>query len=287
MEYFEKTIDIEKAIREGDNKVLRSLPRFMITLLRKLVYEDEINLAIYRSRHLSGVPFVIDILEGWNVKVNIEGGENLPASGRFIFASNHPVGGIDALSIFLSIYRYYNDIVSPANQLLNTVPNLRSMVFGLDVFGKASRETAAKLDELYESDRQIMIFPAGEVSRRNGGVISDITWQKSFITKAVKHRRDIIPLHVTGKNSNLFYTVASLRKKLGIKMYVETLLLPREMMKQRNGTVTVTFGRPIPYQSFTSEKSPQEWAQAVKEIVYSLARAHPNPSLLHKEGLKT
>jgi putative hemolysin len=248
----------------------------MIMLLKRFVCEDEINKAIYRSSHLSGVPFVIDVLEGWNVKVNIAGGENVPGTGRFIFASNHPVGGMDALSIFSAIYKYYPVIVSPANQLLNNVPNLRSMVFGLDVFGKASRETAARLDELYESDVQVMIFPAGEVSRRNRGVISDITWQKSFITKAVKHRRDVIPVHISGRNSNLFYFVASARKKLGIKMYLETLLLPREMMKQRNGTVTVTFGKPIPYQTFTSEKSAQEWAREVKNIVYSLPATHKN-----------
>jgi putative hemolysin len=276
MEYFEKTIDIEKAIRAGNNKTLRSLPRFMISLLKKLVCEDEINKTIYRSRHLTGVPFVIDVLDGWNVKVNIAGGENIPASGRFIFASNHPVGGVDALSIFSSIYKFYPEIVSPANQLLNNVPNLRPMVFGLDVFGKASRETAARLDELYESDKQIMIFPAGEVSRRKRGVISDITWQKSFIAKAVKHRRDVIPMHVSGRNSNLFYFVAGLRKKLGIKMYVETLLLPREMMNQKNGIVTVTFGKPISYQTFTSEKSAQEWAREVKEIVYLLPATHKN-----------
>jgi putative hemolysin len=140
----------------------------------------------------------------------------------------------------------------------------------VDVFGKASRETASKLDDLYESDTQIMIFPAGEVSRRSIGIISDIVWQKSFITKAVQHRRDVVPVHISGRNSNLFYNVATLRKKLGIKMYIETLLLPREMIKQRNSTVTITIGKPIPYQTFSPDRSPQEWAQMVKEIVYSL-----------------
>lgn len=278
MEYTEKIIDIEKAIRSGNNKFLRSLPLFLIKLLRKLVCEDEINAAINRSRHLIGVPFLIDMLDGWNVKVNIRGGENLPPSGRFIFAANHPVGGVDALSIFASIYKYYPDIVSPANQLLNTIPNVRPLVFGLDVFGKASRETASKLDDLYESDTQIMIFPAGEVSRRSTGIISDIVWQKSFITKAVQHRRDVVPVHISGRNSNLFYNVATLRKKLGIKMYVETLLLPREMIKQRNSTTTITIGKPIPYQTFSPDRTPQEWAQSVKDIVYSLPNINSQSS---------
>lgn len=267
----EKTIDIEKAIRSGSNRVLRSLPGFLITALRKYVCEDEINATIHRSRHLEGLPFVKDVLEGWNVEVITKGGKNIPPDGRFIFAANHPVGGVDALAIFTSLYKYYPVVVTPANQLLTYVPNLRPIVFGLDVFGKASRETAAKLDSLYASDLQIMIFPAGEVSRRKKDVISDIPWQKSFIVKAVQHHRDIIPVHISGRNSNLFYNISSIRKKLGIKMYIETLMLPREMIKQRNSAVTVTFGAPVPWQTFTAGKTPPEWAREIKKTVYSLA----------------
>jgi putative hemolysin len=212
----------------------------------------------------------MDVLDNMNVKVEIRGGENVPSSGRFIFAANHPVGGVDAMAIFSAIYKYYPMVVSPANLLLNNITNLRPLVFGVDVFGKASKETALKLDELYESDTQIMIFPAGEVSRKNKGNISDIAWQKSFITKAARHRRDVIPVHISGRNSGLFYIIANLRKKVGIKMYIETLLLPREMMKQKNSTTIITIGKPVPFQTFTPDKTPVEWAQNVKGIVYSL-----------------
>jgi putative hemolysin len=270
MEAVEKTIDIEKAIRAGNNRILKSLPGFAVSLLKKLVREDEINATIYRSRHLEGVPFVVDVLHGWNVKIDVRGSELIPSSGRFVFAANHPVGGIDALAIYSVIYSKYSTVVSPANQLLNYIPNLRTLVLGLDLFGKTNRETAEKLDQLYASDTQIMIFPAGEVSRRKRGVISDITWQKSFITKAVAHKRDIIPVHISGRNSNLFYIIASLRKALGFKSYIETLLLPREMWNQRNSSVTVTVGNPISYNTFTNDRGAAEWARYVKEIVYAL-----------------
>jgi putative hemolysin len=115
-----------------------------------------------------------------------------------------------------------------------------------------------------------LIFPSGEVSRRKKGIICDSIWQKSFITKAVQHKRDIIPVHISGRNSNLFYNVANLRTFLGIKMYVETMLLPNEMMNQRNSTITVTIGKVFPYQTFTTEYSHLEWAQKIRSIVYSL-----------------
>jgi putative hemolysin len=115
-----------------------------------------------------------------------------------------------------------------------------------------------------------MIFPAGIVSRRSKGKISDLVWQKTFITKAVQYKRDIIPVHISGRNSNLFYFTANLRKFLRIKMSIEILLLPREMLKQRNSTVTITIGKVIPYQSFTAGMTHFEWAQKIKSIVYSL-----------------
>jgi len=269
VENFDKTIDIEKVIKESRN-FLRRMPDFMIRMLKKLIFEDEMNLTIYRSRHLGGLSFVEDVLKGWNVTVFTRGEENIPATGRFIFASNHPLGGIDALSLYKALASRFSDIVSPANQLLNHIPNLRPLFIGLDVFGKTSRDTARKLDEVYASYKQIVIFPAGEVSRRRKGKISDIGWQKSFVTKAVQHQRDIIPVHISGRNSGLFYTVANLRKLLGIKMYIETVLLPREMMKKRNSSVTITFGKVIPWQSLTGDKTHQEWAQEIKQLVYSL-----------------
>ena len=270
MEVAEKPIDIEKAIRKADNRFLKSLPRFLIRILQKIICEDEMNATILRSSHLEGVPFVKDVLEGWKVNVILHGLDKLPSEGRFIFASNHPVGGIDALAFFDGIGGYFPDIISPANELLYHIPNMRSMIFGLNVFGKASRETAKGLHSLFESARPIFIFPAGEVSRRRSGTISDGVWQKSFITKAVEHKRDVIPVHISGRNSGLFYNVASIRTFLGIRMFIETMLLPREMMRQRNSNVTITIGKPISWETFTKDMSHFDWAQKVKATVYSL-----------------
>jgi putative hemolysin len=219
----------------------------------------------------TGVPFVRDVLKYWNVSVNVHGRERLPENGRFVFAANHPVGGIDALSFFSVVGSIYPAIISPSNELLNIIPNIRPLLLGLNVFGRNSRDTAGELNRLFESDKQILIFPAGEVSRRTNGSISDITWQKSFITKAIQYKRDVVPVFISGRNSNLFYNVARIRKMLGIKMYIETILLPREMMKQHNSTVSIVFGNIVPYQTFTRELTHHEWAQYVKDEVYKLS----------------
>ncbi len=270
MEEIPKTIDIEKAIRDSKSKFVRSLPKFVVRLIIKSVHQDEMNATIHRNRDKSGVPFINGILNDWNVKVVVTGAENIPVSGKFVFVANHPVGGMDALSLLSTIYRYFPKVVSPSNELFEDIPQLKPVVLGINVFGKNTKETAEKLNQLFESDAQIMIFPAGEVSRRNKGIISDIPWQKSFITKSVQHKRDIIPVHINGRNSNLFYNIANLRKMLGIKLYIETALLPHEMMRQRNSTVALTIGKPIPWQTFTREKPQTDWAQSVKKLLYSL-----------------
>lgn len=270
MEEIEKVIDIRNAFRKSNSKLLRAIPGFVVAMIEKLICQDEMNATIHRSRDKEGIAFIKDVLEGWKVRVNVIGRENIPPTGRFIFAGNHPVGGIDALAFYSFISEFFPHVMSPTNELLNMIPNLRPVMLGINVFGRNTRETASKIDDLFESDTQIMIFPSGEVSRKTNGVISDPVWQKTFITKAVKHRRDIIPIHISGRNSGLFYFVANLRKSLGIKMYLETILLPREMMKQRNSEVTITAGKPISFRLFTNDKSHQEWAGEIREAVIKL-----------------
>jgi putative hemolysin len=270
MEEITKTIDIEKSIKASNSRFLKALPGFIIRLIIKIIGEKDLNSVIYNNREKTGVPFIDGILHDWNVNLEIIGGENIPKTGRFIFVANHPVGGMEAMAFLSVVSRFFPDVISPSNQLLGAIPNLRPLMLGINVFGKNSRETAQKLNELFESDTQVMIFPAGEVSRRIKGRIIDPEWQKSFITKAIQHKRDIIPVFISGRNSRLFYNVASIRKFLGIKMYVETLLLPREMLSQRNLPITFTIGKPISYQTLTGDLTHSEWAQKVKEIVYKI-----------------
>jgi putative hemolysin len=278
MEQIEKVIDLEKAIKKGESGFLKSLPGFVIRILEKIIYQDEMNATIHRHRHLEGLKFINDVLEGWKIGMMVKGSEKLPPTGRFIFVANHPLGAIDSLAIFDVVGRFFPNVISPSNELLLTIPNLHNLLLGLNVFGKQKKETVAKLHDLFESDNQIIIFPSGEVSRRKKGIITDPVWHKTFITKAIEYKRDIIPVHISGRNSNLFYFIANLRTFLRIKMYVETILLPREMMKQRASTITLTVGSPVSYLDLTDDISQHEWAQKVKALTYSLDQTEQQPS---------
>ena len=97
-------------------------------------------------------------------------------------------------------------------------------------------------------------------------------WAKSFVVKAREYKRDIIPVYFEGRNSNFFYNLSNLRKKLGVKLNVEMLYLADEMMKKKNAEFTITFGKPIPWESLDKSKNPSQWAQNIKETVYKLKR---------------
>jgi putative hemolysin len=122
----------------------------------------------------------------------------------------------------------------------------------------------------FKSDHHMLMFPAGLCSRMTNGVIRDIPWKKTFISKSVEAQRDVVPIHFSGQNSNFFYKLANFCKKAGIKFNIAMLFLVDEMYKNVHGKFTVTIGKPIPWQTFDKSKSPAAWAQWVQDKVYEL-----------------
>ena len=63
---------------------------------------------------------------------------------------------------------------------------------------------------------------------------------------------------------------------LGIKSFIEMILLPHEMFRQRNKTFLLTIGDPITPEEITnSNETPQQWCDKIREIVYSYGESNP------------
>jgi len=231
-----------------------------------------------RNGHLTGIPFINKLVEEFNVKEYIHGAENIPKEGRFIFAGNHPMGGFDGMLLLRNVDRYLGSPMFLTNDILMNITNLSPMFVPVNKHGDNSREAAKLLDELYRSTKQILIFPAGLASRRIKGKIVDLEWKKHFILKAVQHKRDIIPVFISGRNSNRFYMIANFRKFFRIKWNLEMFFLPDETMRHRNTNVHIYFGKPLPYTMFDKTKTQNEWADFVKNIAYSLPNQEHIPS---------
>ncbi len=265
-----KYIDIAKIIRESDSKVFANLPDFIVKLIARITRQDELNRILGKYSDFTGVNFHPEIIKEFNLKVEIEGLENLPENGKCFFVANHPFGVIDGLVLTHTVSQKYGILKAIANDAFILVPQLRPLIAAVNVFGRSSKEYLKALEDTYNMDIPITHFPAGKVSRLSKGKVLDIPWKKSFITKAISSQRDIVPLYFYGRNSRLFYMIYLIRKWLGIKTVIELIMLPHEMFKKRNKTIKVKIGKPISYQMFNKSFSHLEWAQKVRLIVYEL-----------------
>lgn len=263
-------IDMKKVFYDKSPKLAKWIPNFLFKYLKKITHENLLNEIITELGHLKDLEFSTALIKKFNVKIRIEGEENLPKGGRFIFASNHPLGGFDGHIIMHIIGNKYNSYKFLVNDILMKLKNLHGVFLPINKHGKQRAEAMQQLDDAYQSDTQILTFPAGLVSRRINGKIVDLRWQKSFINKAKQFKRDIIPIHMGGKNSEFFYRLGNFRKKLGIKANIEMFYLINESVKHRNSTITVKIGKPISWETFNTSKRPNEWAKWVKEKTYLL-----------------
>lgn len=265
-----KYLDLNKAIRESDSGLLKKLPGFVVSLLKRIIHEDEINTILNNLNTRKGVDFHNAVIEYMNLSVEIEGLENLPSDGRCFFIANHPFGVADGLILTKTVLDAYGDFRGIGNDAFRYIPNLTPYIAVVNAYGTTSRSYLEELEKLFAADIPVTHFPAGEVSRRYKGRIQDREWRKSVITRAVVHHRDIVPFYFHGANSRLFYSVFTVRKLLGIQLNLELALLPHEFFNKRNKKLKVTIGKPISWQEFDNRHSHQEWADLLKNHVYSL-----------------
>lgn len=266
-------ISIRKNINESNSKLLKRMPFFVVWLIKCIIRQNEMNRILNKYAVYEGVDFLPRIIEELNLKVIIEGIENLPENGKCFFVANHPFGLVDGLILTNTVARKYGHFKAIGNEVFALIPHLNPVVAAVSVFGLNTRKYLLELEKVYASDFPITHFPAGLVSRLKNGRIKDSNWQKSFITKAVEHQRNIVPIYFYGRNSRLFYSIYVIRKALGMKATLELILLPHEIFNKRNKTIRVKIGSPISYQTFDNTKTHTEWAQFVKEQVYNLKSA--------------
>ena len=265
-----KFIDIDEVIRKKNPKLYSLMPSLLIRFLKRIAHQDELNQAINNQKEKNGLEFVNGVLSDMGITYESFGTENIPKKGRYIFASNHPLGGLDGLVLINETGKYFPKVKFVVNDLLLNVKNMDSIFVPVNKHGKQSIEYARRIDEAYKSNDQILYFPAGLCSRKINGHITDLIWQKNFISKAIKYQRDIIPIYFSGNNSSFFYNLAHLRKMLAIKANIEMLFLVDEMYKQQNKALKLTYGKPIPYTLFDDSKSISDWTLYVRNVVYSL-----------------
>jgi 1-acyl-sn-glycerol-3-phosphate acyltransferase len=263
-------IDIKNVLLAKNPSLSRVVPRFIINYLKRIIHEDEINDFLDKYGSLRDTEFIAAGLKYMNTSWTVHGIERVPKEGRFIFVSNHPLGGLDGLVFIYEVSKLFPDIKFPVNDILLNIENVSGIFLPVNKHGGQAKEAARKIEEAYASGSQILYFPAGLCSRKKRGKISDLKWQKSFISKAIAHRRDVIPVYISGRNSDFFYNLARLRGLTGLKANIEMLYLPDEMFRQKNKKIDLVFGERIDWHTFDRSRTPSEWADFVRSESYRL-----------------
>lgn len=269
-------LDIESIIRSQDSKFIRNLPKFLINYIKKIFHEAEINNILKKYHKYHGTDFVNNvILKYLKIKIKAHNENYLPEKGRFIFASNHPLGGVDFGVVYSKISEKFKNVKIVANEMFLHVENVKDLFLPVSTLKSNEKHKKDAIEEHLKNEKgHLLIFPAGKVARMVKGKMDDGFWHRSFIRNAIEHKRDIIPMFVGGRNSKSFYRLAKIRTFLGIKANLEFFKIPGEVFKQKNAQIPIVYGKPIPYTKFDDSKSHIEWAQEVKKIVYDLEKKY-------------
>lgn len=268
--------DIRAIIREKAPKA--HVPGFLIRYLERIVHVKQMNAFLRKYPDLEGYDFIRRVLdEELCCTASIEGVENIPTDNKpVIFASNHPLGGLDGMIIAQMIHesrKEKRELKVIVNELLMFMKPIAGLWAPVSKTGSLSKEQALQQQAMWESGTDVMTFPAGACSRlqriNHTWRIRDLEWQKNFIQRAREYHRDIVPVYFEGQNSRFFYALAYIRKLLHIPVNIEMLYLVDEMYGARGKHFRVHVLPPIPYTTFDNSKTPKQWAQYVKSIVYA------------------
>ena len=268
--------DLRAILREKVPKV--HVPDFLIRYLERIVHVKQMNAFLRKYPDLEGYAFIRRVLdEELCCTASIEGVENIPTDGKpVIFVSNHPLGGLDGMIIAQMIHesrKEKRELKVIVNELLMFIKPIAGLWAPVNKTGSLSKEQVLQQQAMWESETDVLTFPAGACSRlqriNHTWLIQDLEWQKNFIQRAREYQRDIVPIYFEGKNSRFFYALAYIRKLLRIPFNIEMLYLVDEMYGARGKHFRVHVLPPIPYTTFDNSKTPKQWAQYVKSIVYA------------------
>ena len=270
-------IDIDKILKDKAGSKAKYIPGFVISWLKKILHQDEVNSYLTgRAKGKVGMDFLDECVSYLEMDLHVRGLDALPGNEGnryFTIVSNHPLGGEDGVALgSILCHKYNSKIKYLVNDILMNLHGLAPLCIPINKTGSQSRNFPKMVDAAFQSDNNVLMFPAGLCSRRgDDGQIRDLQWKKTFITKSIEYQRDIIPVHFSGQNSDRFYNIARWCKKLNLKFNLAMLFLVVEMYKNVGNSFTVTFGEPSPWQTFTDKsKTAAEWAEWVKEKVYNL-----------------
>jgi putative hemolysin len=243
------------------------------SVLRSVLCEEAISDFLRVHKSSRGLPFVDEVLAHMGFRYTTDPNElaHLPLHSRVVIVANHPIGSLDALALLQAVGRIRSDVKVVANRLLMCVEPLHDHLLPVDnLNGRTAKSCLERISEHLANEGAVIIFPAGEVSRMGPRGIRDPKWNRGFLRLASAANAPIVPVHIGGRNSALFYGLSLASRPLS------GLLLVREMLQPREKTVTIRFGLPIsPVEYGSLPLTTEEKVERFRRHVYRIGQGKP------------
>jgi len=242
--------------------------------LRRLTHEEEVNEFLDKHQDQTGFDFVEQVLNFFNFSYSISHRDrkNIPATGRVVIVSNHPLGALDGLALLRLVGEVRRDVKIVVNDMLMNFKAIDGLLLPVDNLNKSTRKSSVEnILDCLRNDEAVIVFPAGEVSRIRPNGVQDGKWTSGFLSFAKKTNSPLLPIFVNAKNSSLFYSTSMVYKPLA------SMLLAHEMFNKKSKTIAIHAGEPIPYRQF--EALPlikKEKVKLIRRHLYRMAKGKPS-----------
>lgn len=250
--------------------------------LRLLIKEARINRFLAQNAHLHGLDFIEQVFEElrFSYEVSPEDIRNIPAKGPLIIVANHPLGGLDGLSLLHLIGSVRRDVNIVANQLLKQLSPLSDLFLAVDnMTGETRKQDIKFIEQALIQGQAVIFFPAGEVSRASLRGIRDRQWNSGFLRLAERLQAPVLPVCIQARNSAAFYLTSLFSQTLSM------LCLPREMISF-SGRMRFHIGPKIDnMQLKTLSVTRSGKTSLIQHHVYSLRKTHQPPVIVTPERL--
>jgi putative hemolysin len=205
-----------------------------------------------------------------SLDVGMTGLSNIPPSGGFIFAPSHPTGIADGIAAFDILKNIRPDMAIFANRDAQRVaPGFRDLIIPVEwrqdeKTHAKSRDTLEMTARAFMQKRAIVLFPSGRIAYWHEGRLTERPWQTTLISLARRYDFPVVPVHMTARNSGLFYFLSKYSTEL------RDMTIFRELLNKKGRSYSVTIGRQIPAADLEGEPG-EVVARLRKHTVFGLA----------------
>ncbi len=176
--------------------------------------------------------------------VEVSGLENVPRQGAAMVVCNHPTGIADGIVLYGALAKVRPDLFIFANaDAMRVMPALEAVLAPVEWRAekrthKQNRETMDYARKAFEAGRMAVLFPSGRLAKRRWWWLNERPWMASGAMMAKRFNLPVVPLHITARNSALFYLFDRIHPTLrDITLFHEVLNKRRQRYRLNIGTV--------------------------------------------------